>query len=580
MRISVILVILVLLFPLASACKDIVVMNNATLDDCNLFMKVRDPSRPGLQVLCMVDRGYEYTYQHPQKHYEASYEIQHKLLGVATMGDVPPDILKAGMLLSDADIAYGDADSPTLWVNPTKRAWDDFDWLRYAAQSAGHEDEAVDKLEEMVAMHAPGVGENLFVVGKNKAYVVEADAFHFVKEGVSDIAVMSNYPKELWHTRWLKKLIVASDFDRVYEGVVKRWQTVRLGALSGVKVTKIGNEWIVVKPVPVGERVEIERETGAKVGDFYVHVDEINGNSARIKVCYEYNAWEQKITDRLRRKYGRITVTDMMNLSRLHSEDLEGLRGMCENEKKAAMIFKIPCHEGISMGWFAPDQCASIFVPVHICDTEIYEAYVTGEAADIAIGLLAKFGHGNLNVSSMERVLVRENERMETIALEHPSQTAALLTLVDVEMQHQAILMQRLYLNVEGDELEELNRIWGTDYYETVCNIEHNLSRFGDYGQEQLAAMALSMGRARAGVKSMVNGSGAMKDYNRAETLISQGRYREGVTVIKHIFEETDKSLFGVTHEKEQGISQWTVLFGSVMVLVVLIGVLYWRSKR
>ena len=297
-------------------------------------------------------------------------------------------------------------------------------------------------------------------------------------------------------------------------------------------------------------------------------------------MCYEYNAWEQKITDRLKEKYGRITVTDMMNLSRLHSDDLDGLRGMCEGEKKAAMIFKIPCHEGVSMGWFAPDQCASIFVPVHICDTEIYGAYTSGEAADIAISLLAKFGHGNLNVTSMERVLVRENERMEGIAVENPSQTADILTLVDVEMQKQAILMQKLYLNAEGDELEELNRIWAADYYETVCNIEHNISRFGDYGQEQLAAMALSMGRARAGVKSMVNGSNALKDYNRAEALISEGHYREGITVIKHIFEDTDRSLFGVTHEKEQDLSEWAILLGSAMVIMAIIGVLFWRSKR
>ena len=580
MRIPVVLAILILLLPLASACKDIVVMNSATSEDCNLFMKVRDPSRPGIQVLFMVDRGYEYTYPHPQKHYEASYEIQHKLLGVATIGDVPPDIIKAGMLLSDADIAYGDADSPTFWVNPTKRAWDDFDWLRYAAQTANNEDEAVDKLEEVVAMHAPGVGENLFVVGKNKAYVIEADAFHFVKEGVGDFAVMSNYPKELWHTRWLKKTIIASNFDRVYEGAVKRWQTVRLGALSGIKVTKIGNEWIVAKPVPVGEKVEIDKGKGAKVGDFYVHVDEITGNSARIKVYYEYNAWEQKITDRLKEKYGRITVTDLMNLSRLHSGDLEGLRGMCEGEKKATMIFRIPCHDGVSMGWFAPDQCASIFVPVHICDTEIYEAYTSGEAADIAISLLMKFGHGKLNVTTMERVLVKENERMEDIALGRMSQAADILTLVDVEMQKQAILMQKLYLNVEGEELEELNHIWSIDYYETVCNIEHNISRFGDYGQEQLAAMALSMGRARAGVKSMVNGSNALKDYNRAEALISEGHYREGITVIKHIFEDTDRSLFGVTHEKEQDLSEWAILLGSAMVIMAIIGVLFWRSKR
>ena len=173
-------------------------MNDATAGDYNLFMKVRDPSRPGLQVLCMVNKGYEYTYHHPWKGYNIPYKIEHKLIGVATKGDTPPNVLKAGMLLSDAGIAYGDADCPTFYINPTKNAWDDFDWLRYAAQSADNEQQAVEKLEEVVKMHAPGIGENLFVVGSNSGYVVEADAFHFVKEEVSGITAMSNYPKQLW----------------------------------------------------------------------------------------------------------------------------------------------------------------------------------------------------------------------------------------------------------------------------------------------------------------------------------------------------------------------------------------------
>ena len=47
------------------ACKDIIAVDNATDGDYNLLLKVRDPSRLGPQVLCIVPEGYEYTYHHP-----------------------------------------------------------------------------------------------------------------------------------------------------------------------------------------------------------------------------------------------------------------------------------------------------------------------------------------------------------------------------------------------------------------------------------------------------------------------------------------------------------------------------------
>ena len=49
------------------ACKDIIVCGDATDGDYNLLLKVRDPSRPGLQVLCIVPEGYEYDYYQDRK---------------------------------------------------------------------------------------------------------------------------------------------------------------------------------------------------------------------------------------------------------------------------------------------------------------------------------------------------------------------------------------------------------------------------------------------------------------------------------------------------------------------------------
>ncbi|HEC82323.1 MAG TPA: hypothetical protein ENI53_00355 [Thermoplasmatales archaeon] len=571
--------VIFILTPFASACKDIIVMNDATAGDYNLFMKVRDPSRQGSQVLFMVNRGYEYSYHHPQKNFEVPYKIKHKLIGTATLEDVPPSIIKAGILLSDADIAYGDADTSTLWINPSKKAWDDFDWLRYSAQDASNEDEAVEKLEEVVKMHAPSVGENLFIVGKSKAYVVEADAFHFVKEEVKDIAVMSNYPKQLWHSRWLTRIPIASSFDRVYEGNVHRWQTVHIGGLYGINILKIGNEWIIVRQVPLGEKIKVEKGKGAKVGNFYVELEESNGKTARIKVCYEYNGWEKKITDMLREKYGKITVRDLMNISRIHSEELEGLRGFCEGEKKATMICKIPCSDGFSGGWFAPDQCSSIFVPFHICDRYIYEAYTNGNAAELSLNILIKFGHGGVNFTSVERVLLKENEKMEKIALKNKNKAEDILTSVDVEMQKQAFMMMKLYINLEGEERSELKKIWGKDYYETVCNIQRNINKFGEYGKEVIANIALSICKTRIDVESFVNGSSYYNEYSNAENLIKNGDYEEGVKTVKKIFEKTDESLFGITHEKKDN-KEKIVFIGSAIIFIAVIITLLRKPKE
>ena len=39
-------------------CKDIIACGNSTAGDYNLLLKVRDPSRPGLQVLTIVPENY------------------------------------------------------------------------------------------------------------------------------------------------------------------------------------------------------------------------------------------------------------------------------------------------------------------------------------------------------------------------------------------------------------------------------------------------------------------------------------------------------------------------------------------
>jgi hypothetical protein len=133
-------------FPVGSACKDIVATTQATGADYTLLLKVRDPSRPGLQVLTRVPRGTTYTYHYPWSGKTWEFTVKHMFFGVATQGDTLPNTVKAGMTLTDAGLAFADADTASGWVNPTKNAWDDFDWIRYACQTSDDEAQAVTLL--------------------------------------------------------------------------------------------------------------------------------------------------------------------------------------------------------------------------------------------------------------------------------------------------------------------------------------------------------------------------------------------------------------------------------------------------
>ena len=142
-------------------CKDIVAVGDSTKGDYNLLMKVRDPSRPGIQVLCMVPEGYDYSYNNPKTGKIMDFESINSYIGVTTTGDTIPNIVKPGMVLTSSGLAFGDADTGSNWVNYRRYAWDDFDWIRYACEKAKNEDEAVELLTEDVVdtLHAPGVSE-------------------------------------------------------------------------------------------------------------------------------------------------------------------------------------------------------------------------------------------------------------------------------------------------------------------------------------------------------------------------------------------------------------------------------------
>ena len=460
-----------IVLPVA-ACKDIIACGDATNGDYNLLLKVRDPSRPGPQVLCIIPKGYEYKYHHPWYGNSLTFLNLHKYIGVTTKNDTIPHIVKAGMALTDAGLAFGDADTNSNWINPTRYAWDDFDWIRYALEKANNSSQAVELLtfDAVDNLHATGVSENLFLVGPDKGFVIEADAYRYhiteIKDGVS---VMSNYPKQLWASQILKKIPISPSFYTEKITNVDKGDFISLNSIFKVYIKEIKNQsitvahipWIKLMGFPNINRIndeEIELGSLETIGDFCIELLDIDGNNAIIRICNKYKAWEDEMLKHISPRAGSITIKDMMNWSRLHREDLNGLRPMCQNSSRyeAVTIFKIPCNHYnlLSMGWFSPNHaCSSIYVPFHICISDIYDSYENGEAALISLGVLNLYGHSTLTnyFEKTEEVFLNEMEEYENIChnfLDNKSKLSNFFTTVDVEMQRQAFLTEQLWFNL------------------------------------------------------------------------------------------------------------------------------------
>jgi len=513
MSILLCILLLLILCDTACCCKDIITCGSATAGDYSLMLKVRDPSRPGLQVLSRVPEGYMYTYHHPWFGTSIEYTVDHTFIGVTTEGDTHPNIIKPGMAFSTQGIAFGDADTMSNWVNPTRNAWDDFDWIRYACQQADTTQEAVDLLTTHVVdrLHAPGVSENLFVVGPTSAAVIEADAFHHDIQWCDDVVVMSNYPKELWSTQWHKKRPIAPAFDTTKTIEIRKGRTGHLGSLYGIRVLEIHPEYIKVRQIPqlfirnkwihyVGEPVQIMRGERKTVGDYSITVHEIHENTVKLTLTTNDYAWEQEVLSHIHQKIGDITVQDMMNWSRLHETDLDGLRPMCEDRfpYEACMIYQIPKNNYnlLSLGWFSPNHaCSSIYVPVHIGSLEINHLYENGEAAQQCLDLLRSYGHSTLTTSfeNNEEVFLQEittfHNTLQLYLDETPEDIPSLLTIVDTNMQQQAWLTQQLWTTLEEYPHQQhrptiqshIESIWNSTYINSLEHMYHTQDSLETY---------------------------------------------------------------------------------------------------
>ena len=604
------------------ACKDIVACGDATGGDYNLLLKVRDPSRPGLQVLCIVPEGYEYTYHHPWNGKPMSFTNEHKYIGVASKEDILPNIVKAGMSLSDSGISYGDADTGSRWVNPTKHAWDDFDWLRYTYEKANDEDQATILLTEdaVKKMHATGVSENLFVVGPKKGVVIEADAFRYkIKEIENGIVVMSNYPKELWKSQIIKKLPIARSFDAVVEKYVRNRGAIRLKSLYGIRVVKIDEDSIIVKPISIfhalktgnlGVVTKIGLSERKTVGYYSVELLDIDGNKAKVRVCFQYKAWEEKMLEYIQPRYGSINVRDMIKWSRLKREDLDGLRPMCEEsvENEAVAIYKIPRkkYETLSIGWFSPNHaCSSIYVPFHICNNDIYDAYETGEAAQICLDLYKTIDTEMLssNFTKVEDVFFDDIDSMEKVSadlLMKDIDVSEFLTIIDTSMQKQAFLTEEIWMETnfiyKDQKIQEIRSIiddiWSQDYMfslEKMKNAVLDLKEISDsaFYRDKIIEIALDICKSRIEAAETIGKDiqTAEEIYKEGGNLIKQGEFELGFDNLQDSFVISDAIIKGqdinsVKNVDEEKPNEFPLpLIFLIFILIIVIIVLIARLR-
>ena len=600
-----------------SACKDIVACGDATEDDYNLLLKVRDPSRHGLQVLCIVPSGYEYEYNHPWTGKPMSFKTDHKFIGVATQEDVIPNIVKAGMTLTDAGLAFGDSDTNSGWNNPTRFSWDDFDWIRYACQNADSEDEAVELLTKDVVkeMHASGVSENLFVVGPNKGFVVEGDAFHYeIEEIVDGVAVRHNYPVMLWKTQHLKKRPISKSFDTVVEKPVRKKGVIRLGSLYGVKVTGIGDDYVTVTPVgmfhilkskSIGVVTKIQLGEQVSVGEFSVKLIEIKEGKAKLSVCNIYKAWEDELMNHIQPRYGSITVNDMINWSRLSSEDLNGLRGMSQSnvEFESVAVYKIPKqnYKELSIGWFSPNNArSSIYVPFHVCNTDVFDPYKSGDAAQISLDLLHIYDDLSNKFNKTEDVFFYEIDSMEQISsdlLKDDKDVSEFLTIVDTGIQRQAYYTEELWMEAskhprKQEIIDALTNLWENNYLFSLDKMQKVITSLKDISGstsiiEKIEDIALDICKSRVDAAMAIEkqSPNAEKYYKEGSELIRRGNYKSGFEQIKKAFTECTILMEGQSIEKPDAVSKENnetniLLIITVVIFVIIVLIALFFKKK
>lgn len=475
LQIAVIIAVLVLVMPSVSSCKDILVVGDATDGQANYLLKVRDPSRPGFQVLTMIPKNYSYSFYHPWTGKLWPMSFSFDAIGVASENDTIPNIVKAGMMLTSAGLGFGDSDTNSGWINPRPWGWDDFDWIRFAAQSAGSLESAALLLgdEAVGRLHAPSVSENMFVVGSDAGFVLEGDMLRYETTSIEDGFLLAhNYPKALWKTQWLRLRPIAKSWNVSIQRTVEQNDRLTLGSLYGLRIVDIVEGGVFVESVPhsymeawrIEQPVFVPSGQWGSIGMFALYCDSVDGSGANVVLSTEPFAWEQKISTYLDAWYGEIGLAELMWLTRLNESSLGGLRGLCEPDYpfEASSIFAIPTRypELLSAGWFAPSHaCGSIFVPFHMCDTRIVDEFESGYAARLAQNVSRKLGWSAVEtITDVEQSFIEQERFACTIAevmLDWGLSVDEFMSCVDCSLQYEALFVLEL--------------LWGYGEMEGVC---------------------------------------------------------------------------------------------------------------
>lgn len=564
---------------ISSACKNIIATGETTEGEYNFLLKVRDPSRPGLQVLAPIPRGYEYTYHHPWTGKPLDFQVNHSYIGVASEQDTTPNIVKSGMVLTDAGIAYGDADSRSRWINPSPYAWDDFDWIRYSCEQADTETEAIHYLTTKAVdqLHATGVSENLCVVGPENGYLIEADAYRYtIKEIKDDVDVISNYPRELWKTQLIRSRFIADSYDTITTRNVHKGECTHLNGLARIRILDIAPQSVKVRQIPFFTNIGyhdgkpsflmspeiIDLGDSKTVGDFYVSILNISDNTATIRVTTAVYAWEQSMLDLIHSKKGNITIHDMMGWSRLQAEDVDDIRPMCEATYpfEGVAIYQIPQqnYKLLSKGWFSANHaCSSIYVPFHNSNTAIFNKYKTGDAAKVSLALYQNFSDSLLPfIHSIEEVFITENADLDKWAQNssYPYYLkAVVLTVLDTFMQEQAWIMSNYWLDLsyidkkfQQNPIDSCDEMWSSNYSSTlsslvsICNktkssehdnLTHNISK----------KLINSICTCYITITEKIGGSVEHLNtlYTQGMHLLNESKYEEAATVFQQILSQS-----------------------------------------
>ena len=591
----------------ADGCKSIIAKESATPGDHTLHMKIRDPSRGGDQVLFICEPGYQYTYHHPTTGEDMQFTVENRVIGVASSGDVPPDIMKAGMALTDKGISYGDNDIDLLYVNPSEYAWDDFDWLRYGYQTARDEDSSVRLLvdEAVHDLHATGKGEVLYVVGPDHAYVIEANAKDAVVDEVEDVYVRTNYPVKLWETATKESHQYGPHFDSSFDGWARMGETVKLGpgCLYGVRLENINENSIKVRSIHrETESIELKKGEVKSLCGFRVGLKETDTQGipgARITLCYHYLEWEQRMDKMVMEEYGNITIEDMMSWSRLHGEDLGNLRPMCEGSSdnaESVAIYSIPDYNPgvLSSFWYTCHPCASIYAPVHICVEELHEPYTTEEACQLFEENLKRRDHDNdtLLFESVESVFIDENSFIEGLAQgllrqERVDLVPEFMTHSDLMMQEHALLMVKLSMSEQPGILED---VWKCDYEKTFEGFQEVLPQLTEKGSHYLLEICERTAFHKVRQAMIMDGNdtsgarAAYDEYKTARRNKEDGNYEEALDGFKTSFLISQRILEGEDYheyiESSDSISNTTVISIIGIMVICSAGIVFLFRKK